>query len=183
MTDLPTIKDSGSRTEFPTGAFRDAQTGKGAYHQLPFFALDAIAKLTEAGTAKYGNAQDGQPNWALGIPTHRFADSAMRHLCKYLRGDRDEGHLVAAAWNLLHLIETEERVKLGVLPEYLLTVPNPQASKTTCKATPAPICECEVYQTCFACSTPNKEADLIKENRDSEVLQSLCRLLATKEVK
>ena len=40
---IPTIKDSGNRTTFSTGAVRDIQEGKGAMYLLP---LDVVAKLT-----------------------------------------------------------------------------------------------------------------------------------------
>lgn len=39
------IKDSGARREFPTGAVRDIQEGKGRCDLLP---LDAVAKLIDS---------------------------------------------------------------------------------------------------------------------------------------
>ena len=44
-----------------------------------------------------------------GIPQHSFIDSGLRHLFKYLRGDRDEDHLVAAFWNIAWALEQEEQ--------------------------------------------------------------------------
>lgn len=108
------FKDSGSRTEFGTGAVRDAQEGKGRMDLLPTRALFEVAKVFEEGAAKYD-----AHNWVKGIPLSRFFDSAMRHSYKYLRGDRDEPHLAMAAWNLLCLLDTQARIEEGILPEGL----------------------------------------------------------------
>lgn len=99
---LPTIKDSGQRTEFPTGAVRDMHEGKGRYDLLPWNAIHAIAVHCEQGALKYGERNVDQ-----GIPTHSLADSATRHISCYYRGMKDEPHTVSAAWNLLWLIEME----------------------------------------------------------------------------
>lgn len=97
------IKDSGNRREFASGAVRDIQEGKGRMDLLPWAALMEVSKHCENGAKKYGEHNaDG-----LGLPTHSFADSAMRHMAKYLDGWDDEPHLVAAAWNPLMLIEME----------------------------------------------------------------------------
>ena len=58
----------------------------------------------ESGCQKYGDR-----NWEKGIPCHSFADSAMRHLVKYMDGWTDEDHLIAAIWNLCGLAWTEEK--------------------------------------------------------------------------
>jgi len=56
-------------------------------------------------------------------------DSGLRHACKYLQGERDEDHLIAAAWNLMCAADTEERIAAGLLPKELNDVPN-DAGKT-----------------------------------------------------
>ena len=96
------IKDSGDRTQFETGAVRDMRTGKGRYDLLPMCVIDRLAKHYEAGALKYSDR-----NWEKGIPAHSFADSAMRHFCKYMDGQNDEDHLIAAIWNLCGLAWTE----------------------------------------------------------------------------
>lgn len=96
------IKDSGLRTEFPTGAVRDMHTGKGRMDLLPWSAIMEVSKHCENGAAKYG-----EHNVDKGIPTHSLCDSAIRHLAKYLEGWDDEPHLLAAAWNLLWAIQME----------------------------------------------------------------------------
>ena len=96
------IKDSGARTEFPSGAVRDMQAGKGIMDLLPWAAIMEVSKHGENGAAKYG-----EHNVDRGIPTHSLCDSAARHLAKYLDGWEDEPHLLAAAWNLLWAVQME----------------------------------------------------------------------------
>lgn len=99
------IKDSGERREFDTGAVRDMQEGKGRCDLLPACAILRLSKLFEAGAIKYG-----EYNWQKGIPIHSFIDSAIRHLMKYLDGQTDEDHLIAAAWNCMCAAWTEEKL-------------------------------------------------------------------------
>lgn len=94
------IKDSGSRTVFETGAVRDCKEGVGRFDLLPWKAIWEVAKHCEKGAKKYG-----ENNIRLGVPFHSLADSAARHLAKYMIGMDDEDHLVAACWNLLWLLE------------------------------------------------------------------------------
>lgn len=106
------IKDSGERTEFDTGAVRDMHEGKGRLDLLPCTAILELAKHCEAGALKYG-----ERNIDKGIPQHSLIDSAMRHLFKYLRGDQDENHIVAALWNVAWAVEQEvNRPELIDLP-------------------------------------------------------------------
>lgn len=98
------IKDSGDRTQFESGAVRDMHEGKGRFDLLPMCVLMRLAKHYENGAIKY------QPrNWEKGIPCHSFADSALRHIVKYLDGWDDEDHLIAAIWNLCGLAWNEEK--------------------------------------------------------------------------
>ena len=94
------IKDSGERTTFSTGAQRDMHSGKGRMDLLPWAAIIEVSRHCEAGALKYGTH-----NVDKGIPTSSLMDSAMRHAAKYLDGQEDEDHLLAAAWNLLWAIE------------------------------------------------------------------------------
>lgn len=96
----PTIKDSGNRREFCTGAVRDMQEGKGRMDLLPWEAIIEVSKHCEAGAKKYG-----EHNVDKGIPTNSLCDSAARHLAKYLAGYTDENHLLATTWNLLWAVE------------------------------------------------------------------------------
>lgn len=90
------ILDSGDRTEFSTGSVRDIQAGKGRMDLLPLTAIIELSRHCEEGALKYG-----EHNVDKGIPQHSLCDSAMRHLVKYMRGDHDEDHIRAAAWNIM----------------------------------------------------------------------------------
>lgn len=112
------IKDSGKRQSFDTGAVRDIAIGKGRYDLLPTRAIKRLALHYEKGAAKYGDE-----NWLKGIPLRRTMDSAIRHAFAALEGQTDEDHLIAAAWNLLAIVEYQERIKEGLLPETLDDMP------------------------------------------------------------
>lgn len=114
------IKDSGTRQEFPTGARRDIQENKGRYDLLPCYAMARLAKHYESGAKKYG-----ENNWTKGMPLNRYLDSALRHLFKFMDGERDEDHAIASAWNIMCLIETEHMIEKGILPSELNTLKNP----------------------------------------------------------
>lgn len=122
----PIIKDSGTRSQFDTGAVRDGQTGKGRMDLLPVRAIMEVAKVFEEGARKY------EPrNWEKGIPLSRFMDSGLRHAMKWLRGDRDEPHLAQACWNFLCLLDTQARIQEGVLSAELNDLPNNPIPVTT----------------------------------------------------
>lgn len=50
----------------------------------------------EEGAKKYG-----ENNWQKGLPVSCYIDSAIRHYLKWERGDKDERHDRAFAWNLM----------------------------------------------------------------------------------
>lgn len=95
-----TIKDSGERTQFNTGAVRDMHEGKGRMDLMPMTAIIEVSKHCEEGAKKYG-----EHNVDKGVPLNSLCDSAMRHLAKFMRGDQDEPHLRAAAWNILWALQ------------------------------------------------------------------------------
>ena len=106
------IKDSGDRTLFSTGSVRDMHEGKGRLDLLPCSAILELSKHCENGALKYG-----ERNVDKGIPQHSFIDSGLRHLFKYLRGDRDENHLVAALWNIAWAVNQEvEKPEMQDIP-------------------------------------------------------------------
>lgn len=107
-----TIKDSGNRREFETGAVRDMEEGKGRYDLLPWEAIHELAIHCEEGAKKYG-----ERNVEKGIPISSLVDSAIRHLSKYLQGYADEPHLRAAMWNVAFAIWMElERPEMQDIP-------------------------------------------------------------------
>lgn len=98
------LKDSGEREEFPTGARRDSNKGKGRFDLLPPHAMERLALVYERGAEKYG-----EENYLLGMPEKRFIESAMRHINEYQKGRRDEDHLIQAVWNLMAIVEIQSR--------------------------------------------------------------------------
>lgn len=99
------INDGGSRISYGDGmAVREPTTGKGRYDLVSPFAIDRWAKWMELGAQKYA-----PNNWTLGgIPYSRFADSALRHLSKFIMGMDDEDHLSAVLFNIGAIIHFQE---------------------------------------------------------------------------
>ena len=108
------IKDSGERKVYESGARRDSQGGKGRYDLLPPLALKRLAQHYENGAKKYD-----PHNWEKGMDVSRMFSSGIGHAFQALAGERDEDHLIAAIWNLIAIVEYEERVRLGILPPEL----------------------------------------------------------------
>jgi hypothetical protein len=108
------IKDSGERRQFATGAVRDVTGGKGRYDLLPPRAIREVAIHFQQGAAKY---QDR--NWEKGMHLGVFMDSMLRHAFKVLGSEHDERHDRAMAWNAIAFLETSERIKEGRLPKEL----------------------------------------------------------------
>ena len=79
---------------------RDIQIGKGRMDLLPWYAIMDVSKHCEAGAVKYG-----ERNIDKGAPLHCLLSSGARHLAKYIQGEDDEDHLVAACWNLLWALQ------------------------------------------------------------------------------
>lgn len=72
-----------------------------------YSAILDLAKHFEAGASKYGDN-----NWRKGIPINVFIDSAIRHFCKFMRGDMDEPHDIAFMWNVICCIWTVNNLGL-----------------------------------------------------------------------
>jgi hypothetical protein len=89
-----TIRDSGERVAFQSGAVRDTQDGKPRYELLPPGPLRRVALHYANGAKKYADN-----NWAQGMPTSRFLASLMRHIEQYREGDTVEDHLAAVVFN------------------------------------------------------------------------------------
>lgn len=119
VIDYHNVKDSGNRETFETGSHRDIRHGKGRYDLLSPFVLERDARHMENGAVKYG-----ERNWEKGQPLSRYIDSAIRHIQKYLMGNRDEDHLAAARWNIGALMHTEHMISIGKLPESLNDLPD-----------------------------------------------------------
>lgn len=66
------------------------------YFKSKYDAFLELAIHFEEGAKKYS-----ENNWKKGIPVERYFDSAVRHYCKFRRGDTDERHDRAFLWNIL----------------------------------------------------------------------------------
>ena len=107
-------KDSGERTEFGTGSVRDTEADKLDYTLLPFRALSRFVALLTRGAAKYG-----RHNWTKGQSMARAERSLFRHLIAYQAGQHDEDHMAAVVFNACVILDHEERIAAGELPERL----------------------------------------------------------------
>ncbi len=102
---IDSLKNSGKTRDFPTGAHRDSDEGKGRFDLIPSQMLFRLARHYEKGANKYGAR-----NWELGMPISKYLDAAKRHLEKYQAGWNDEDHLAAALWNLAAITHHEEKL-------------------------------------------------------------------------
>ena len=110
---VPTLKDSGERRQFTTGAVLDRAVGKGRFDLMYTQMMFRLARHYEAGALKYADR-----NWEKGMEFSVYVDAAKRHMEKYVAGWNDEDHLAAAIWNLAALMFMEERMPaLDDLPE------------------------------------------------------------------
>jgi hypothetical protein len=101
------VKDSGSREELGNGFVRDTEDGKADFARvlringldlLPAEFLERWGAHMVKGAEKYGpdNWRQAEGEYAM----ERFARSATRHLRQLIRGDRDEDHAAAVAFNV-----------------------------------------------------------------------------------
>lgn len=88
--------------KFQTGAVRSADAEATRYDLVSPIGLEAVARTCAEGAAKYGDW-----NWEKGMPVHDLLNHALRHIYRYLAGDRSEEHLPHAAWGLLAAIHSE----------------------------------------------------------------------------
>lgn len=108
------IPDTGERSNFETGAVRDAMEGKGLPSLLPLESLRRASKRFEDGATKYG-----RNNWQKGIPMSRYVDALYRHLWQFMENDQKEDHGGAIIWNAMCLVQTQKWIEEGKLPESL----------------------------------------------------------------
>lgn len=114
MKNDSTLPDSGERSNFDTGAVRDAMNGKGLPSLLPISALRRASQRFEEGASKYG-----RNNWQKGIPLSRYVDAMYRHLWQYMEDDKAEDHGGAVIWNAMCLVQTKDWIDQGKLPTEL----------------------------------------------------------------
>jgi hypothetical protein len=104
------VKDSGERHQFDTGFVRDTEEGKLDYTLIFDGPMaDRYAAHMTKGAEKYGKR-----NWMQASTVEeaeRFQRSASRHFRQWLRGDDDEDHAAAAAFNIFAYEYVMERVR------------------------------------------------------------------------
>ncbi len=115
-----TVKDSGSREQFSSGAVRDTEEGKPRYDLISPWALTRLANHMARGAKKYGDR-----NWEKGMPRARLFSSALRHLMQAIMAANEPGdpwgvvrafnntedaedHLSAVLFNVMAIIHFEE---------------------------------------------------------------------------
>jgi len=98
-----TLKDSGERQHFETGARRDTDADKPRYSLVPPKVLRRIVMIFTKGAVKYGDH-----NYQKGMPYSRYLDSAIRHEEQFRDGETDEDHLAQACWNLMAIMFHQE---------------------------------------------------------------------------
>jgi hypothetical protein len=92
----------GDRVTYQTGAVRSSDAEETRYDLISPIGLEAVAKTCAEGAAKYSDF-----NWEAGMPVNDLLNHALRHVYKYLAGDRSEPHLPHAAWGLLAAIHSD----------------------------------------------------------------------------
>lgn len=98
-----TVKDSGKRVQFNSGARRDTEEGKPRIDLISPHMLKRLGAHLAKGAEKYGDR-----NWEKGIPRERCMSSMMRHAVQALAGETDEDHLSAVIFNAMAMIHFEE---------------------------------------------------------------------------
>lgn len=96
---IDVFKSTGDPDWLENALWRACQEG-GIFSDVYTLLLE-VSKQFEDGAAKYGDN-----NWQKGIPADVYVDSGVRHYLKHLRGDRDEPHDRAFAWNMVCAIWT-----------------------------------------------------------------------------
>jgi hypothetical protein len=91
----------GETVSFASGAVRSSDAEETRYDLLSPIALEAWAKTYAEGAAKYGDY-----NWEKGMPAHDLLNHAIRHIYKFLGGDRSEDHLPHAMWGVAAAIHS-----------------------------------------------------------------------------
>lgn len=105
-------KVADTKEQFLTGAHRSSAEGRGRPQDLSPLALLRLGKLLERGANAYGAR-----NYQKGMSMDRTAGSLLRHLLQYMSGDGDEDHLAAVMFNAMVLLDTDERVRTGLVPK------------------------------------------------------------------
>jgi hypothetical protein len=109
------VRDSGKRQQFEGGMMRDTQEGKlDIWRVFVGPLVERLADHLTKGAAKYPDVTPGVPNWTLAAgeeEMQRFKASAARHFWQWFRGDVDEDHFAAVAFNMNGYEALKEKLK------------------------------------------------------------------------
>ncbi len=94
---------NGGTVTYTTGAVRSSDAEATRYDLISPIGLEAVARTCAEGAEKYSDF-----NWEAGMPVNDLLNHAIRHVYRYLAGDRSEDHLPHAAWGLLAAIHSEQ---------------------------------------------------------------------------
>jgi hypothetical protein len=92
----------GATVRYGSGAVRSSDAEATRYDLVSPIGLEAVARAAAEGAEKYSDF-----NWERGMPVGDLLNHAIRHVYRYLAGDREEDHLGHAAWGLLAAIHSE----------------------------------------------------------------------------
>jgi nucleoside 2-deoxyribosyltransferase len=113
-----TMRDSGERRKFETGAVRD----RGDFKPRPDL-ISPHANLREGAWLERGARKYSIDNWTKGMPIRECVASLARHLEAYKLGLCDEDHMAAIRTNAGFILHYEEEIKAGRLPASLDDMP------------------------------------------------------------
>ena len=89
---------------YATGAVRSADAEDTRYDLISPIGLRRAAEACAEGAVKYGDY-----NWEKGMPIGDLLNHAIRHIYKFLEGDRTEDHLGHAVWNCMAACHSQEK--------------------------------------------------------------------------
>jgi len=177
------VKDSGERQEFESGMVRDTQEDKPRPDLISPFFEDRLGMHLARGAKKYA-----ERNWEKGAKFSRFVASLKRHYTAYLRGDKDEDHLSAMAFNIMCIVHFEElgRSDLDDLPRYEKRVGEDVVRKEEISAAAVETADriiSELKERCKARKAPTKRVvDYINEQNIASKTRAMAENEADREM-
>ncbi len=106
-SDLKTVNPD--NRVFDSGSQRDNDFNKPLTTNLTPYARLRYGYHMRKNANKYGKG-----NWELGQPNEALLESADRHLCQYMMGDRSEDHLSAIIFGMVMLMQNEQREGINI---------------------------------------------------------------------
>ena len=110
-------KISKAETKYEGGAQRDSRIGKGPCSGYRS-SLALVSCIYQMGNIQRDRLAGGpgngdSRNWENGMKIGDLLDSSLRHIGRYLEGDRSEPHLPQACWNAFNALQMSVWVATG----------------------------------------------------------------------